>query len=104
MKSRTHEDIAFEAFALWNSLGCPEGRDLEIWLEAERQFGNEDAASVRFSADEIDQTMPARPESSTQIMIITAAADDQLTRLERRRTNASSEREPEPAASSRRAS
>jgi Protein of unknown function (DUF2934) len=31
-------DIATRAEALWRQSGCPEGRDDEFWLEAERQL------------------------------------------------------------------
>ncbi len=31
------EDITRQARLLWQSYGEPKGRDLEIWLEAERQ-------------------------------------------------------------------
>lgn len=34
----THDDIAQEAQLLWRERGCPEGRDTEIWLEAERRM------------------------------------------------------------------
>ena len=32
----THADISLRATALWENYGRPEGRDQEIWLEAER--------------------------------------------------------------------
>jgi len=32
----THADISRRATALWENYGRPEGRDQEIWLEAER--------------------------------------------------------------------
>lgn len=34
----THEDITLRAILLWQNYGQPEGRDTEIWLEAERQL------------------------------------------------------------------
>lgn len=34
----THEQIAARAHALWEASGCPDGRDLGFWLEAEREL------------------------------------------------------------------
>ena len=34
----THEEIAAEAEVLWRQRGCPEGMDIPIWHEAERQL------------------------------------------------------------------
>jgi hypothetical protein len=34
----THEEIAARAYDLWIAQGCPQGRDHEIWIEAERQL------------------------------------------------------------------
>ena len=35
----TREQIHALAHALWIDRGCPVGRDLDIWLDAERQLG-----------------------------------------------------------------
>ena len=32
-----HQEIATQAYTLWQHYGQPEGRDVSIWLEAERQ-------------------------------------------------------------------
>lgn len=34
----TQEQIAALAHELWRERGCPEGSDIDIWLEAERQL------------------------------------------------------------------
>jgi hypothetical protein len=34
----TREQIAALAQAIWHDRGCPEGSDVSIWLEAERQL------------------------------------------------------------------
>jgi hypothetical protein len=34
----SHDVIARRAEELWRQYGCPQGRDEEIWLEAERQL------------------------------------------------------------------
>ncbi|PTX97814.1 DUF2934 domain-containing protein [Opitutus sp. ER46] len=38
IKPPTHEQIAALAHELWRERGCPEGSDIDIWLEAERQL------------------------------------------------------------------
>lgn len=38
MKTPTHDEIARHAQHLWQDRGCPTDRDLETWLEAERQL------------------------------------------------------------------
>ena len=37
-RSLTHEDIAVRAHSLYAQSGYPHGRDVEFWLEAERQL------------------------------------------------------------------
>jgi len=37
----TREQIQALAHAIWIDRGCPQGCDVEIWLEAERQLGAE---------------------------------------------------------------
>lgn len=39
MNTIAHEEITRRARSLWQERGCPAGRDIEIWLEAERQIG-----------------------------------------------------------------
>jgi hypothetical protein len=34
----THEQVEALAHAIWIDRGCPEGRELDNWLEAERQL------------------------------------------------------------------
>lgn len=34
----THEQIADKAYQIWIEQGCPAGRDLENWLDAERRL------------------------------------------------------------------
>ena len=48
----SHGDVAERAFALWVAAGCVNGRDLEFWLEAERQLqnGSADATPVAVEA------------------------------------------------------
>ena len=44
MKQPTHDEISRQAYELWQNRGCPTGRDLELWLEAERQLLSEGQA------------------------------------------------------------
>jgi len=37
-RSITHEEIAVRAHSLYAQAGYPQGRDVEFWLEAERQL------------------------------------------------------------------
>ena len=40
MNNRTSEDVAHRAYELFLSRGGQHGRDLDDWLEAERQLGS----------------------------------------------------------------
>lgn len=37
-KQMTHQEISQRAYEIFMERGCPEGRDLEHWLEAEAQL------------------------------------------------------------------
>lgn len=39
-----HDEIAARAYELWDRSGRPAGRDVEFWLEAERQLLGADSA------------------------------------------------------------
>ena len=39
---RTKDDIAVRARELWEQNGCPKGRDLEFWLQAETEINERD--------------------------------------------------------------
>ncbi len=65
----TQEDISRRATMLWENYGRPEGRDVEIWLEAERQLlgvdplveGRHNTSIVAISFDE--STASGKPRS-----------------------------------------
>ncbi|HEX2854848.1 MAG TPA: DUF2934 domain-containing protein [Opitutaceae bacterium] len=46
LRTASEADIARRARALWAARGCPEGCDVEIWLEAERAVSAELAAEA----------------------------------------------------------
>jgi hypothetical protein len=52
--SPTRDEIARRAEALWRQRGCPEARDEEIWLEAERQLSGGPGASPPTPDKELD--------------------------------------------------
>lgn len=65
----TQEEISRRAATLWENYGRPEGRDLDIWLEAERQLlgvdplveGRHNTSVVAHSFDE--STAGGKPRS-----------------------------------------
>ena len=66
----THDEIARHAYELWQDRGCPEGRDTELWHEAERQLqgGGQAAFTERAAAETAAESVvefnisPAPPE------------------------------------------
>ena len=62
-----HQQIASAAEQLWRGYGQPEGRDVEIWLEAERQVLGTDPEVARVggatAADALNQASP--PSTAT---------------------------------------
>ena len=78
----SREQIARRAYELWLERGCPAGRDLEIWLEAERQlkakaagtagqlpsWDNDGlAAEVEKRLDELTDQPPVRSPTSLEL-------------------------------------
>ena len=54
MPTPTHDEISLYAQHLWQDRGCPDGRDTEIWLEAERKLSEgriADAFAARAKAE-----------------------------------------------------
>ena len=45
----TEQEIRDRAVALWQQAGCPDGHDVENWLEAERQLLSERGLSTTAS-------------------------------------------------------
>jgi hypothetical protein len=43
----SHEEIARRAHEIWEQEGCPEGREQEHWLQAERQLLGLDSSRER---------------------------------------------------------
>ncbi len=80
----TREQIAALAHAIWHDRGCPEGSDLDIWLEAERQLKNELGEMVERDgipaqpavAGDPDADPALRPKIDRQIDRLAPGADD----------------------------
>lgn len=53
----SHEEISRRAQELWRQYGCPQGRDDEIWFEAERQLRGTQPESLN-----VPLVTPAREE------------------------------------------
>ena len=79
----THEQIAALAHEIWQERGSPEGSDVDIWLEAERQLNGVPPAPVTHDSipadpDRIDpDSDPAlNPEIDREIQAIGQPAED----------------------------
>lgn len=82
----THEAISRQAYGSWQDLGCPEGSDLEIWLEAERMLGTaepEETFAVNVRAEtaaeskvehHLDSAMPEQEAIKVALMKAEARA------------------------------
>jgi hypothetical protein len=71
----TREQIEALAHAIWIDRGCPEGRELDHWLEAERQLKGEVRAPA--AADDIPATSdPFDPDQA-----VTGPVDRELDHL-----------------------
>ncbi len=84
VSSRTYHDaISERAHRLWHDRGCPEGQDVEIWLDAERELVREGAIPPappprrKLAADEIDER-----ELSDRLNDITGSASGATTSLD----------------------
>lgn len=53
----TREQVAALAYAIWEDRGCPEGSDLDHWLEAERLLQN----GVQSPPAQVKDHIPANP-------------------------------------------
>lgn len=66
MQTPTHDEIALCAHQLWHARGCPDGIDVETWLEAERQLAEAPPADIfaaRDKAEIIAENAAAHPFS-----------------------------------------
>ena len=61
MSTPSHDEIARRAYQLWHEYGSPTGRDLETWLNAERQLKAKGAAA--------DPVAAAQPEAAAESMV-----------------------------------
>ena len=75
MNTPSHEEVSTRAYQLWENYGRPDGRDVEIWFEAERELtqtaqtgASEPATPDRSPASVETQSShaPTEPAASTQ--------------------------------------
>lgn len=64
-----HQEVATQAYILWNHYGQPSGQDVSIWLEAERQVLGVDSrvnqqAGGAVEARNLGAALAATPGSS----------------------------------------
>ena len=52
----SREEISAKAEALWRQRGCPQGRDDEFWLEAEKALAN---TQPKFNDDAVTEDLDA---------------------------------------------
>src|SRR4051812_42172650 len=71
----TQEQIAALAHAIWLDRGCPEGRDLDNWFEAERQLRGEIVEPQ--AADDI----PASPDALEPDNALSSPVERELDRV-----------------------
>jgi Protein of unknown function (DUF2934) len=60
MSPELRERIEQRAYALWEADGCPEGRALDYWLQAEQEFVTQSIAGEEDPLAGIDQE-PVEP-------------------------------------------
>jgi hypothetical protein len=80
----TREQIAALAQAIWQDRGCPEGSDVSIWLEAERQLQgkvNRDTTADPIPADPANPGDPdadpaLRPKIARELDLFGPRPDD----------------------------
>jgi hypothetical protein len=53
MDTTVEDRIRARAYELWESDGCPQGRDLDYWSMAEREILEEPIAAARALADQV---------------------------------------------------
>lgn len=61
LRPATREQISALAHEIWRERGCPEGSDVDIWLEAERQLNAGVAPASK--AGQVRDHIPADPGS-----------------------------------------
>jgi len=98
----THTDIGQRAQKIWQDCHCPQGRDLEIWLEAEGQLSGEANTTTH---DSEQQTEAERIKSETaaesvvEFAISPASPDEDAVQAALQTTEARSPKYPHKTAS-----
>lgn len=100
----SHEAISQRARELWESYGRPEGRDNEIWLEAERQLLGvdpkvESAGEGSVSAEDFDESTGSGKQRTRLTKSVTAPKTNRSSA--KPRTSLKTAASDKPAAPSR---
>lgn len=80
----THKDISLRAIKIWQSYGQPQGRDTEIWLEAERQLLGMDSTVKNNGRASVVAISFEEPVSNTKPRAATKAVKQTGTARSRR--------------------
>jgi len=68
------EAVRARAYELWENQGCPDGRDLDYWLEAERDLSRAASTLVAEVADGEAPAAEKRPRARKAVATPRAAA------------------------------
>ena len=64
MNTPTYEEVSQRARQIWQSYGQPEGRDVEIWFEAERQLSGKSTPTTPSAAENRETSFTGRESLS----------------------------------------
>jgi len=89
MHTPTYDEISSRAQSLWRDWGCPEGRDTEIWLEAERLLRRCLPSTDASKSDSfVEQTKAeTAAESVVEYQISPAGSDEEAIRAALQKQN-----------------
>lgn len=79
----THDEVAARAHAIWIEQGCPAGREVENWLEAERQLGGPAPRGSTGIVDNNDPGLDSRDSDGIMTTRIQERLDDTADRERR---------------------
>ncbi|MDB6169280.1 MAG: hypothetical protein JWM88_2144 [Verrucomicrobia bacterium] len=83
MNTSTHDEIAQRAYQIWQDYGCPNGRDEDIWFEAEQQLqqGTPEFRQRLASTSMVDRLKAeTAAESIAEFHISPAISEDQAVK------------------------
>jgi len=78
-----HQEIATQAYVLWNHYGQPAGRDVGIWLEAERQVLGVDQSISQQAGGAVDAKNLSAALAAEPLEAVRSPAADQSASRQR---------------------